>query len=248
MRRLNDPFDVLTSEDALFEKVVHVLNQLSPLSTSVARPRSLESLQRRGRLSIAVLRESDSSPLSPEDEQFDRFHRAHKLDPYRTEMRVFDTVSRLAGSIDMLAYDTTRSDSNSARRYAMYDWKRSSKELTPNAPHYGRMCRGVLAHLPDTAYTHYVMQQNMHAHLLKECYDTHIDRMYLVRFHPSIDDYQLVPVPRWTREVEAVMQHRRRHLRLTRLWRGLTVALCSFLLLGNETREIKRAKRSRASV
>ncbi|KAK3255092.1 hypothetical protein CYMTET_35719 [Cymbomonas tetramitiformis] len=198
-------------------------------------------------LGMGDLREPDSPPLAPEDEQFDRFHQAHKPVPYRTEMRVFDTTLRLAGSVDMLAYETCRSGSDSTR-YVMYDWKRSSKELSPDAPHYGRMCRGVLAHLPDTAYTHYVMQQNMYAHLLKECYDTPIDRMYLVRFHPSIDDYQLVRVPRWKDEVEAVLRHRRKHLRLTRLWRGLAVALRSFIFLSNETRATKRVKRSYASV
>eukprot|EP00854_Cymbomonas_tetramitiformis_P002618 gene2618-3379_t len=148
----------------------------------------------------------------PEYSQFNRFHECRDIKPYRTEMRVYDSALRLAGSIDLIAYDTNSGYKET--RFTIYDWKRSSKELSPDAAHYGRMCKSPLSHLPDTAYTHYVLQQNMYARLLRDQYNIIVKDMYLVRFHPTIDDYQLVEVPIWKKEVSCVMFAYRTILRI----------------------------------
>ncbi|KAK3284461.1 hypothetical protein CYMTET_7905 [Cymbomonas tetramitiformis] len=153
-----------------------------------------------------------SAEVVPEYAQFNRFHNVHGVRPYRTEMRIYDVELRLAGSVDLIA------SGKSVDKFAMYDWKRSSKELSPDAPHYGRMCRSPLSHLPDTAYTHYVLQQNLYAHILRSKYAIFVEDMYLVRFHPTIKDYELVEVPLWEQEVRVCVIRARRpfvRLRLT---------------------------------
>ncbi|KAK3234656.1 hypothetical protein CYMTET_55206 [Cymbomonas tetramitiformis] len=180
-----------------------------------------------------------------EYEQFNRFHKKYDIRPFRTEMRVFDESLRIAGSIDLIAVESTEDDSreNKGQVYVMYDWKRSSKELSPDAPHYGRMCKHSLGHIPDTAYTHYVLQQNMYAHLLKRFYDIKIARMYLVRFHPSIDEFQLIPVPLYEKEVQIVMTGRRVHLQRVRRLKGILAASLFLLRAYNAVKKAKRLKR-----
>eukprot|EP00854_Cymbomonas_tetramitiformis_P000157 gene157-282_t len=172
---------------------------------------------------------SEEEAHVPEFSQFNRFHGEHNVRPYRTEMRVYDSALRLAGSIDLIALKPSLDERSVETRYIIYDWKRSSKELSPDAPHYGRMCKTPLSHLPDTAYTHYVLQQNMYAHLLREQYDMRVDEMYLVRFHPTIDDYQLVPVPNWDAEVKLILDARLLNLQIVRKFRGVCFAVARML-------------------
>lgn len=182
-------------------------------------------------------RPSDASvEVIPEYAQFNRFHSAHDVRPYRTEMRVYDTELRLAGSVDLIALGDV------PNRYTMYDWKRSSKELSPDAPHFGRVCLPPLAHLPDTAYTHYVLQQNVYAHILRAKYDMIVDRMFLVRFHPTIEEYELVEVPLWESEVRSVLDARRRNLRSVRLFRGVALSIDRLLRVHRLVRSTKRSK------
>ncbi|KAK3249892.1 hypothetical protein CYMTET_40700 [Cymbomonas tetramitiformis] len=124
----------------------------------------------------------------------------------------------------------------------MYDWKRSSKELSPDAPHYGRVCRPPLSHLPDTAYTHYVLQQNMYAHVLRSKYGIFVEGMYLVRFHPTIKDYELVEVPRWDKEVQSILLCRARNLLAIRRFRGVALSFARIHALYRGVRVAKRLK------
>eukprot|EP00854_Cymbomonas_tetramitiformis_P000133 gene133-200_t len=181
----------------------------------------------------------------PEYSQFNRFHETHDINAYRTEMRVYDSVLRLAGSIDLIAQNTGSEETAKETRYTIYDWKRSSKELSPDAPHYGRMCKAPLSHLPDTAYTHYVLQQNMYAHLLLEQYNMVATDMYLVRFHPTIDDYQLIKVPRWDKEVRLIMKARSINLQNIRKFRGVYLTASILLSVYRKVRRVNCLKRCR---
>eukprot|EP00854_Cymbomonas_tetramitiformis_P001330 gene1330-1927_t len=176
-------------------------------------------------------------PFPLEYQQFNRFHRDHNVRPFRTEMRVFDENLRIAGSVDLIAHGSLSTDTN--RTYIIYDWKRSSKELKPDAPHYNRMCKSLLSHMPDTAYTHYILQQNVYAYLLKTLYGMRIEKMYLVRFHPSISNYELIPVPSCEDEIRNILEHRRRYLRRLRAIKGV---LCAATLLLATFSKVKVSK------
>jgi alpha-tubulin suppressor-like RCC1 family protein len=144
-------------------------------------------------------------PLSPELRQYEAFRRdvplARGWTPYRTEWSIFDATSLVGGSVDALYADR-------GGALHMVDWKRSSKDLSPHANHWGRFGRagGVLAHVKDTPFDRYSMQQNLYRHILETGYydeDGNEERarmpgpivsMHLAQFHPSLDTYRFIPV------------------------------------------------------
>ena len=181
--------------------------------------------------------------------QFRRFDRDVKPTVWRTEMRVYsDRNERVAGSIDMLAR-------NARGVYTMYDWKRSHKDLydcghrfddTAGSVRaargcrvcYGRRCRGVLSHMPDTPFVHYSMQQSVYAHLLRAHYGIDVQRLHLVQLTPERDEYTVVQVPELRREVQLVFADRRARLKRVRRLKG---TLCAAMHLTRLLRDVRMA-------
>ncbi|KAK3240390.1 hypothetical protein CYMTET_14296 [Cymbomonas tetramitiformis] len=163
------------------------------------------------------INEGDDRELSPELQQFNTFHSDNRIVPYRTELRIYDPETRVAGSVDLLAFG--RDDDE----LVIYDWKRSARDLSSAASNYGRACAPPLTHLADTPHTRYALQQNLYAYILRKYYRKRISRMYLVRLSPTITNYELIPLPNLRSEIELVLTCRRNYLQRLRRVKGVCV-------------------------
>lgn len=137
--------------------------------------------------------------ISREWNHFKAFERNVPFSPFRTEWRVFDVESRMAGTLDLVC-------SCDDGTYEIYDWKRSNK-IDPTERN--RWANGVngLDHLTDTSYMHYCLQQNLYRYILQKNYGIRISRMNLVVLHPELPTYRVVPVPPMDREVAIIIDY-----------------------------------------
>ena len=135
--------------------------------------------------------------ISREWSFFKSFEREVKFTPFRTEWRVFDAETRMAGTLDFVCAceDGT---------YEIYDWKRSNK-IDPLEVNRWACGLNGLEHLTDTAYTHYCLQQNLYRYMLEKNYGIKISRMNLVVLHPDFYNYKLVTIPRMDSEVSIIV-------------------------------------------
>ncbi|KAK3264673.1 hypothetical protein CYMTET_26595 [Cymbomonas tetramitiformis] len=164
--------------------------------------------------------DGDESELSPEWQQFIQFQSDHRVVPYRTELRIYDPETRVAGSVDLLAFGRVGDDDDA---FVIFDWKRSAKDLSSTAYDYGRACAPPLTQLPDTPHTRYALQQNLYAYILCKYYFKRIDRMYLVRLSSTVANYELIPLPNLQSEIELVLTRRKRDLQRLRRVKGVCV-------------------------
>lgn len=130
------------------------------------------------------------------------FARQHRLQPYRSEWRIFSEKYAVAGTLDFLACTDGR--------FEIYDWKRSSKIVTPagepityNA--YGNHAFAPIAHIPDCTYQHYAMQVSLYRLLLELEYGIVARAGYLGTFHPDYDRPHIVEMPYYRDEAQAVL-------------------------------------------
>ena len=93
-----------------------------------------------------------------------------KIEPYRTEWKVYDDDFRLSGTIDMVF---RKIDDPSI--FYLYDWKRSKKQS-------------------DKDNNRYVVQLNLYKFILERNYGIKISNMYLVYFHPCDIKYNVLNV------------------------------------------------------
>jgi len=129
---------------------------------------------------------------------------ARGLVPYRTEMFVFDTDLKIAGSIDMLYQDPDDPDI-----LYIYDWKRVKELKRENR---FQSMYPPFQHLADCNYWHYSIQLNIYRYILEKEYKKKIGGMCLVVLHEDNDDYIVAEVPRMENEIENLMQQRLRDL------------------------------------
>lgn len=129
---------------------------------------------------------------------------------YRTEWRVYDELSGIAGTIDCLL----RTQSG---QYIMVDWKRSDKIgkpkpnkyiFTPTRRAYGSKGLGLLSHLSDTSFIRYSLQQSFYAYILERHYGIKVSEMYLAVLSPSYDRPYLVRADDYRGEVSMIARSR----------------------------------------
>lgn len=96
-------------------------------------------------------------------------------EPFRTEWRVFDEDSKIAGSIDMVYYHKEKD------AYSIVDWKRC-KEIK-----YSGFDRGLgpASKLQDCNYIHYSLQLNLYKYILEKNYGIKVFELSIVTVHPS---------------------------------------------------------------
>lgn len=147
---------------------------------------------------------------SPEMRQFSEWHARFVAKdgdgagyvPYRTEWSIYialeDGTPVIAGQIDSLWRHTATGDT------IMIDWKRTHHFLSPTMEFY-RRGHGHAAELPDNAYWHYAVQQNLYAAILRRYYDIDVSAMYLLQAHPMIDSANCVRVKDLSRTVDAML-------------------------------------------
>ena len=138
-------------------------------------------------------------PISSETLQVLSFFQDYKhLTLVNKEQRLYDETLLLSGRYDALFKDR-------GNNYYLCDWKRSAF-IRETSQHYSHDPQ--LAHLPDCAYTKYALQLNLYCVLLKRVENITIKKMYLVQFHPKIDNYICQEIPRMRDEVQYLLQKR----------------------------------------
>lgn len=141
----------------------------------------------------------------PEYAHFLEFERTHALKPYRTEWPVFSEKYRLAGTVDFLEY---RDDC-----FNLWDWKRSSKLVSPGgavmcSDPYGKCGMGPACTVPDTSYHHYCLQLGLYRAILAMEYGISVKAMRLGTFHPVYDRPYVLELPFLRDEVIAILNSR----------------------------------------
>eukprot|EP00597_Dinobryon_sp_UTEXLB2267_P005907 CAMPEP_0170070714 /NCGR_PEP_ID=MMETSP0019_2-20121128/8901_1 /TAXON_ID=98059 /ORGANISM="Dinobryon sp., Strain UTEXLB2267" /LENGTH=207 /DNA_ID=CAMNT_0010279059 /DNA_START=233 /DNA_END=856 /DNA_ORIENTATION=- len=120
------------------------------------------------------------------------------LQPYRTEWRIAAPDLKLAGSVDFVCQ---RPD----KTYELIDWKRAQKLESSLTNSYGKRAKPPLHHLDDCDGTKYFLQLNLYRYILETYYGLPIAAMTVVSFHPQLDNYFAVTVPRYDREVQLMV-------------------------------------------
>lgn len=151
----------------------------------------------------------------PELAQFVAFYRQRvegKLDARRTELRVFDRVHRLAGSIDMLFHKRGEPENE----WVMFDWKRSKEIKRENRWENGFP---PFENYPNCNYWHYALQLNTYKWVIERNTSIKITSMHLGVFHPNQSTFQVIDAPFMQDQVSQMMS-----IRLERLKRRAAAA------------------------
>ncbi len=132
---------------------------------------------------------------------FKRFAEQYDLCPFRTEWAIYDEASGVAGTLDMLSYRDGV--------YTLYDWKRSNKILFCGKPdkenRWGKRAFAPIAHIHDTTYWHYALQQSIYRYILEKNYGITVASSNLVVLHPDYNKHYVVEVPYLKTEVRAML-------------------------------------------
>ncbi len=124
---------------------------------------------------------------------FRRFTKSYRLNPYRTEWRIFHEDYGVAGTLDFL--DLTDGC------FTIWDWKRSCKlidrkgnSIQPH-PRTGKSLHPALSHIYDMSYFHYALQLSIYRLILEEKYGIAASEQRLGIFHPDYPRYYVMHVP-----------------------------------------------------
>ena len=145
-----------------------------------------------------VIRKGDAMP------NFRSFASCYRLNPYRTEWRIYHEEYGVAGTLDLL--DLTDG------RFTIWDWKRSIKLVDPDTGQ-PRQCgrftgsgiHPAVAHVPDMSYYHYALQLSIYRIILEEKYGLSITSQHLGVFHPDNPRFYVMPVPFMRDEAYALL-------------------------------------------
>ena len=140
--------------------------------------------------------------IERERQHFLHFVKDYNIIPYRQEWPVYDKELNIAGTIDLICRD-------SDGEFTIYDWKRSAKVVnTQGAPiveGFGgkRGFNGI--NLPDTAFYHYCIQQNLYRYMLETHYGIRIKAMNLVVLCPDYSTYYVASVPKMDEVIRQIL-------------------------------------------
>ena len=119
---------------------------------------------------------------------------------FRTEWAIYDEKVMVAGQVDALFIDASG-------QFHMVDWKRSKHSLDPMSnAQYRRFGNPPCEHLVDNDYTHYSLQQNLYAAILRRRYNIKVSSMTLVQLHPNYKEYRLISVPMWATLADSLLE------------------------------------------
>ena len=131
--------------------------------------------------------------IEKEKQHFLHFVEDYKIRPYRQEWPVYDTDLNIAGTIDMICKEDDGT-------FTIYDWKRSGKVVNsmgqPIVEAFGgkTSINGIC--LPDTAFYHYCIQQNLYRYMLETHYGIKVRGMNLVVLCADYPCYFVAQIPR----------------------------------------------------
>ena len=123
--------------------------------------------------------------------------------PYRTEMMIYSSDIKIAGSIDMLY-------KNNDGTFSIYDWKRcKSIDKSNNFNDYALV--ECINCLQNVNFWHYTIQLNMYKYILESKYNMQIRDMHLVRLHPNNPKgtFDLIKLPNISVEIGELVEYRK---------------------------------------
>ena len=133
---------------------------------------------------------------------FLRFIRDYQIEPYRQEWPVYDKDLNIAGTIDLICKEDDG-------EYTIYDWKRSSKVVNAQGQPIVEGFRGKMSYngisLPDTAFYHYCIQQNLYRYMLEKHYGIKVKAMNLVVLCPDYPTYYVASVPKMDQLIQQIV-------------------------------------------
>lgn len=140
--------------------------------------------------------------VAREKQQFMDFIRDYHIEPYRQEWPVYDEELNIAGTIDLICKEADAT-------FTIYDWKRSGKVVNaqgqPIVEAFGYKMSFNGIRLPDTAFYHYCIQQNLYRYMLESHYGIKIKAMNLVVLCPEYPTYFVAEVPKMDEVIEQVV-------------------------------------------
>lgn len=143
---------------------------------------------------------------SIEYNQFKKYKAATNYkNPYRTEWTIWDEDHKIAGSIDMI-YE------NDDGSLEICDWKRS-KQIFRNKQFEKYAKTECINHLPDLNFWHYALQLNVYKSILERKYNKNISKLFLVVFHPTKSDYEIIEIPELEEEINNLLSIRKLKLK-----------------------------------
>ena len=117
------------------------------------------------------------------------------------EKKILLEEYNIAGTVDALFRKPN------TQEYIIIDWKRSKKlviDCHPRKFGYG-YALSELAHLDNSSYFKYELQQNMYKYILEREYETPISSMNLIVLHENYDKYCRVSLDDRKREVKIIL-------------------------------------------
>lgn len=146
--------------------------------------------------------QTEEISVEKERQHFLRFVKDYDIHPYRQEWPVYDTDLNIAGTIDLICREADGT-------FTIYDWKRSGKVVTPQGQPItegfgGKMSKNGI-NLPDTAFYHYCIQQNLYRYMLETHYGLRVRAMNLVVLCPDYPTYYVAQVPRMEEVISQVV-------------------------------------------
>lgn len=140
---------------------------------------------------------------SIEFQYFLNFIRDNRINVYRTEWKIFDEESGVAGTIDCACIDQYG-------KITLYDWKRAKEIKRTNDFKKQYSLKPYLKHLEDVNFNQYSLQLNLYKYILEKNYKCVVKDMYLVVFHPenSNNNYKTVCVPDMSKEIKDIIQEK----------------------------------------
>ena len=139
---------------------------------------------------------------SDEFRMFEEFVKDHsELEAYRPEWIVFDEVSKVSGSIDMVY---TRKNSKGDTEYIIADWKRSKEIKMENR--YQSGIDEFTHQLEDCNYNHYSIQLGIYKYILEKNYGIKIAESFIVVLHPNQKEYMKVRTENMDKVVKNIMR------------------------------------------
>ena len=146
--------------------------------------------------------ETEHISVAREKQQFMDFIRDYHIEPYRQEWPVYDEELNIAGTIDLICKEADAT-------FTIYDWKRSGKVVNaqgqPIVEAFGYKMSFNGIRLPDTAFYHYCIQQNLYRYMLESHYGIKIKAMNLVVLCPEYPTYFVAEVPKMDEVIEQVV-------------------------------------------
>lgn len=136
------------------------------------------------------------NPIDDDSDAFGNFRRfagMYRLNPYRTEWRIFHEDYGVAGTLDFLDFTDGC--------FTIWDWKRSCKLIDRNGRSIqpqrgtGKCLHPALSHLHDLSYFHYALQLSIYRLILEDKYGIQASDQRLGIFHPDYPRFYVMTVP-----------------------------------------------------